>query len=176
LPVENTIYRVFILPGCLQVDLSFSPASEFGAMGPHCKLLYGGQYEKPQHSKQHKKSQTKHQQTQELFGYLVHHILRARFCAERNKLLQAEFWISETRNYALKLACISRGLNADYGRGFDDLPDNILSAFKNSYVKELSKDEILRVIKVLITGLATISDEVKELSVNLNHILNDISS
>ncbi len=176
LPVEKIIYRVFILPGCLQVDLSFSPASEFGAMGPHFKLLYGGQYEKPQHSKQHKKSQTKHQQTQELFGYLVHHILRARFCAERNKLLQAEFWISETRNYALKLACISRGLNVDYGRGFDDLPDNILSAFKNSYVKELSKDEILRVIKVLITGLATISDEVKELSVNLNHILNDISS
>ncbi|MBA3986398.1 MAG: nucleotidyltransferase domain-containing protein [Flavobacteriales bacterium] len=174
--VGNTTYRVIILPGCLQVDLSFSPVSEFGAIGPHFKLLYGGQYEKPQHSKQYENLQTKQQLTQEMFGYMVHHILRARFSAERNKLWQAEFWISETRNYALKLACISWGLNSDYGRGFDDLPNNILSAFKNSYVKELSKEEILRVIKVLITGFPNISDEVKELSVNLNHILNEISS
>lgn len=172
----NSTYRVFILPGCLQVDLSFSSASEFGAMGPHFKLLYGRQYETPQKGKKNKKPQTKPQATQELFGYMVHHILRARFCAERNKIRQAEFWISETRNYALKLACISRGLNADYGRGFDDLPNDILSSFKNSYVKELSKNEVLRVIKVIITGLPTISKEVKELSVNLNHILNEISS
>jgi hypothetical protein len=27
------IYRVFLLPGCLQVDLSFAPASAFGARG-----------------------------------------------------------------------------------------------------------------------------------------------
>ncbi|MBD0332251.1 MAG: nucleotidyltransferase domain-containing protein [Chitinophagaceae bacterium] len=174
--VGNTIYRVFILPGCLQVDLSFSPASEFGAMGPHFKLLYGRQYEKPQYGKKNEKWQTQPQPTQEMFGYMVHHILRARFCAERNKLWQAEFWISETRNYALKLACISRGLNADYGRGFDDLPNDILSSFKDAYVKELSKNEILRVIKVIITGLPNISNEVKKLSFNLNHILNELSS
>ncbi len=173
--VGNTTYRVFILPGCLQVDLSFSPATEFGAMGPHFKLLYDRQNKKP-HGKQSEKPQTKQQPIQEMFGYMVHHILRARFCAERKKLRQAEFWISETRNYALKLACISRGLNADYGRGFDDLPNDILSSFKDAYVKELSKNEILRVIKVLITGLPNISDEIKELSANLNNILNEISS
>src|SRR6188768_998812 len=31
LPAGSTIYRVFLFPGCLQFDLSFSPASEFGA-------------------------------------------------------------------------------------------------------------------------------------------------
>lgn len=28
-----SIYRVFLLPGCLQFDLSFTPAAEFGAVG-----------------------------------------------------------------------------------------------------------------------------------------------
>ena len=34
-----SIYRVFLLPGCLQFDLSFTPASKFGAIGPKFKLL-----------------------------------------------------------------------------------------------------------------------------------------
>ena len=33
-PAGAAIYRVFLLPGCLQVDLSFAPASAFGARGP----------------------------------------------------------------------------------------------------------------------------------------------
>lgn len=33
-PYLSTIYRVFLFPGSLQVDLSFAPASEFGALGP----------------------------------------------------------------------------------------------------------------------------------------------
>ncbi|NOS86574.1 MAG: hypothetical protein HOP31_15675 [Ignavibacteria bacterium] len=163
---ENTIYRVFILPGCLQVDLSFSPVSEFGAVGPHFKLLYGNQYEK---------AQPRSLPIQELFGYMVHHILRARFCMERNRLWQAEFWISEARNYALKLACQSRGLNIDYGRGFDDLPQNILDLFKDSFVKKLNKKEIIRSIQAIISGLEGISEEVKELSVKLNHIMYELS-
>ncbi len=34
LPSGASIYRVFLLPGCLQFDLSFTPASQFGATGP----------------------------------------------------------------------------------------------------------------------------------------------
>src|SRR5215216_3005940 len=33
LPSGASIYRVFLLPGCLQFDLSFTPASKFGATG-----------------------------------------------------------------------------------------------------------------------------------------------
>jgi hypothetical protein len=47
LPSGASIYRVFLLPGCLQFDLSFTPASKFGATGPKFKLLYGKCVEKP---------------------------------------------------------------------------------------------------------------------------------
>ena len=151
----KTTYRVFVLPGCLQLDLSFSPAKEFGAVGQHFILLYGKQYEMPQ---------TKTQGSDEIFGWIIHHIIRARFCVERSKLWQAEFWISEARNYALKLACMSRGLNTDYGRGFDDLPDDILDLFKNSFVTQPNRKEVLRVINCIIDTLPGISDEVNQLT------------
>jgi hypothetical protein len=35
LPSGSVIYRVFLLRGCLQFDLSFSPATQFGAIGPN---------------------------------------------------------------------------------------------------------------------------------------------
>src|ERR1700716_2259319 len=41
LPVGGAIYRVFLLAGCLQFDLSFSPAAQFGAIGPNFRLLFG---------------------------------------------------------------------------------------------------------------------------------------
>ncbi|MEZ4623307.1 MAG: hypothetical protein R2843_00540 [Thermomicrobiales bacterium] len=34
LPIPGTIYRVFLLPGALQVDLSFSEQGVFGKRGP----------------------------------------------------------------------------------------------------------------------------------------------
>jgi hypothetical protein len=40
----DTIYRVFLLPGCLQFDLSFTPAPKFGAAGPKFRLLFGYAY------------------------------------------------------------------------------------------------------------------------------------
>ena len=47
LPSGPSFYRVFFLPGCLQFDLSFTPASKFGATGPKFKLLFGSSVEKP---------------------------------------------------------------------------------------------------------------------------------
>src|SRR6266480_8015709 len=42
-----SIYRVFLLPGCLQFDLSFTPAAQFGATSPKFKLLFGSAIERP---------------------------------------------------------------------------------------------------------------------------------
>jgi len=39
LPAGASIYRVLLLPGCLQFDLSFTPAPEFGAIGPKFRIL-----------------------------------------------------------------------------------------------------------------------------------------
>jgi hypothetical protein len=155
LPSGASIYRVFLLPGCLQFDLSFTPASKFGASGPRFKLLFGSSVEKPflQQPSAH-----------ELFGYAVHHALRARFCIERGRYWQAEYWISGTRDYALSLACRRRGLSAVYGRGFDDLPAEVRRAFTSALATSLERDELLRALGSAIEGLLQEAGEVQALA------------
>jgi hypothetical protein len=155
LPSGPSIYRVFLLPGCLQFDLSFTPASKFGATGPKFKLLFGNSVERPYYQAQ---------PAQELFGYAVHHALRARFCIERSRFWHAEYWISSTRDYALSLACLRRGLATSNGRGYDDLPLDVRDVFKSSLVTSLERDELLRALTCVIDGLLHEVDGVQELA------------
>jgi hypothetical protein len=155
LPSGPSIYRVFLLPGCLQFDLSFTPASKFGAVGSKFKLLFGSSVERPNPLQP---------SAHELFGYAVHHALRARFCIERGRYWHAEYWISATRDYALSLACHRRGLPAQHGRGFDDLPAEVHDVFRNSLVASLDRSELFRAFGVVIEGLLTETEEVKELA------------
>lgn len=166
LPSGASIYRVFLLPGCLQFDLSFTPASKFGATGPKFKLLFGSSVEKPYNSTQ---------SAQELFGYAVHHALRARFCIERGRTWQAEYWISSARDYALGLACHRRGLLTQHGRGFDDLPAEALEVFIGSLVASLERGELLRALGCVINGLLGESDEVKELALKVEPQLRELT-
>jgi hypothetical protein len=126
LPSGGAIYRVFLLRGCLQVDLSFAPASQFGAIGPNFRLLFGQAVSKPHANLP---------SARDLFGYAVHHAVRARICIERGRLWQAEYWISSLRDNALSLACLRRGLPAYYGRGFDDLPAELRSHAEGALVR-----------------------------------------
>jgi hypothetical protein len=160
-----SIYRVFLLPGCLQFDLSFTPASKFGAAGPKFKLLFGSSIEKPF---------AQPPSAQELFGYAVHHALRARFCIERGRYWQAEYWISSARDYALSLACLRRGLSTHYGRGFDDLPIAVLEVFASSLVASLERDELLRALGSAIDGLFSEVDEVKDLALKVEPRLREL--
>jgi len=113
LPRGAIIYRVFLFPDCLELDLSFTPASEFGAGGARFKLLFGEAFEVPL---------LPEPPAEELFGYAVHHAAHARTCIERGEYWHAEFWISAVRDYALALACRRRDLDGSYGRDFDRLP------------------------------------------------------
>ena len=155
LPSGASIYRVFLLPGCLQVDLSFTPAAEFGARSPKFKLLFGSAVEKP-----HVSSPDLH----ELFGYAVHHAVRARFCIERGRYWQAEYWISGVRDYALSLACRARSLPAREGRGFDDLPADVREAFAAALVTSLEPAELLRALRCAIEALLEEAGDVRELA------------
>jgi hypothetical protein len=76
LPAGSTIYRVFLLPGCLQVDISFAPAADFGATGARFELVFGSAVEKPQ---------TPTPPLSEIFGLAVHHVVRARYSIERGR-------------------------------------------------------------------------------------------
>ena len=144
LPSHATIYRVFMLPGCLQCDLSFTPASVFGARGPKFELHFGNVVE-------HLFAPPP--DAGELFGYAVHHALRARVCIERGRVWQAEYWISSARDYALNLACRRRDIVAWQGRGFDDLPAGAREPFVKALVGSLEPDELLRALGCVIEAL-----------------------
>jgi hypothetical protein len=141
LPNGSSVYRVFLLPGCLQVDLSFTPASDFGARGPSFRLLFGTAVEQPY---------AQPSSRQDIFGLAVHHAVRARYCIERGKLWQAEYWISALRDHALELACLRRGLDAPHGRGFDRLPAEVLAQFEAALVCSADRNELLRALQAAI--------------------------
>ena len=155
LPSGTSIYRVFLLPGCLQFDLSFTPASDFGAMGPKFRLLFGESIQKPYGQPP---------PADELFGYAVHHLLRARFCIERGRFWQAEYWISGARDCALHLACRRRGLIAYHGQGFDDLPHDVQENFKSALITSLEPQELLRALSSTIDKLLEEAKEVQDLA------------
>lgn len=167
LPAGSTIYRVFLLRGCLQFDLSFTPASEFGALGPKFRLLFGSAMERPFPGPP---------AAEQLFGYAVHHALRARFSIERGRLWHAEYWISALRDHALDLACRRRGLPAYYGRGFDDLPDHVREAFRGALVRSLDRDELMRALGEVIAGLLREADEVRPLAAKVEPQLRTLTA
>ena len=161
LHVGSTVYRVFLLPGNLPVDLSFTPEAEFGPRGPNFRLLFGTAAQRldAQPPVAPQPDTARH-----LFGLGAHHAVRARFCIERDRPWQAEYWISETRDLALALACRRRGLQTTYGRGFDRLPAELLAKFEPALVGSLERSELLQALGAAIEGLLQEAEEVRELA------------
>lgn len=156
LPFRSTVYRVFLLPGCLQLDLSFTPARDFAPAGPNFRLLFGVAGAQLAADAPTPSS--------ELFGLAVHHALRARVCVERGRHWQAEYWISAVRDYALALACRHRGLPEHHGRGFDELPAEVLDGFAVALVRSLERGELSRALSAAISVLLAQSAQVGELA------------
>ena len=167
LPGGAAIYRVFLLPRCLQLDLSFSPASEFGAGGPRFRLLFGHAVET---------SYASPPPAHELFGYAVHHARAARVCIERGRYWQAEYWIGALRDYALSLACHRRELPARFGRGFDDLPGEVLESFGDARVRSLERAELGRALSAAIAGLLRESAEVEDVAERVEPQLRELAA
>lgn len=153
LPFRSTIYRVFLLPGSLQVDLSFTPGSDFGAHTPRFKLLFGQAVPK-EHVCPPSPSY--------VFGMGVHHAVRAHYCIERGRLWQAEYWISAVRDHALTLACLRRRLEPDLGRGFDKLPIEVRELAKEALVRSIDADELNRALRAAFDSLMSESTEAHE--------------
>lgn len=166
LPTAASIYRVFLLPGCLQVDLSFTPASAFGARGPRFTLLFGNAVDLPQ---------APASPANDLFGLGVHHAVRARFCIERSRWWQAEYWISGVRDQALALACRRRGLDGSHGRGFDDLPREVLAQFDDTLVRSLEPEELRRALAAAVAALVRESAEAADLAASLEAQLRELA-
>jgi hypothetical protein len=87
--VGPTIYRVFLLPGNLQVDLSFTPASQFGALGPNFRLLFGTAVEGRLREPTSRLAETPRQR----FGLCALYLLRARIGVERGDRESADEYL-----------------------------------------------------------------------------------
>ncbi len=79
LSVRGTTYRVFLLDDWLQVDLSFTPASEFRQRSPKFKLLWGT----------HTTSDPPLPSANDLFGWGVIYARAARASIDRERWWQA---------------------------------------------------------------------------------------
>lgn len=71
LPFGSAIYRVFLLPGGLEVDLAFTPAAEFGPRGPAWRTVSGATV-RPRPSAPPRRD--------DLVGLGWHHVLHAPTC------------------------------------------------------------------------------------------------
>ncbi len=123
-----------------------------------------------------KKPHTEPPDAKELFGYAVHHVLRARFCIERSRYWEAEYWISSARDLALSLACRARGLPAFYGRGFDALPTDVHETFLHTLVTSLEREELLRALDLVIDGLVGQADEIREMADQIEPQLRELTA
>jgi hypothetical protein len=138
------IYRVFLLPSTLQVDLAFVPAAEFRALAPSFRLVSG------------EANESRHvppPPTNDIAGLGWLYALHARTCIARGNLWQAEYMISGVRDHALALACIRHGLPSVHGRGMDLLPSGVTAPFEGSLVRQLDAAELSRAFRVVIQGL-----------------------
>jgi hypothetical protein len=136
----ETIYRVFLFPGCLQVDISLT-AGAVAQMGPKFSLLFGTAVD-------HVSPPAL--DPREVFGLCVHHALRSRFGIERARLWSAQYYIAELRHETLSLACLRRDLPGRYARGFDELPAELLTEASGSLVRSLEPAELVRALRSAI--------------------------
>jgi hypothetical protein len=148
----STVYRAFLLPGTLQVDLNFVPADDFRPRGPKFRLLSGLAGEQlpvaPAPSWDHFTG----------MGWLFAE--QARSCICRGKLWQAERMVAHVREQALALACLRRGLPASQGVGVDQLPQSLLAEYADTIVGAIDSAELDRAFRAAVTRLLAEVDAV----------------
>jgi hypothetical protein len=138
------IYRVFLFPDYLQLDVSVAPASELRPTSPRFKLLFGEANE-PEYIAPPARGET--------LGWAVLWARHARVCIERREWWQADYAITQLRYHAMGLACLRLDLPANYGKGFDRLPAKVRDAFEEVVLRSLERDELTRALSAGIEAL-----------------------
>ncbi|MBM3728510.1 MAG: nucleotidyltransferase domain-containing protein [Acidobacteria bacterium] len=140
------IYRVFFLPGGLQVDLALVPKAEFRPLGPAFSLV-SGQANPP--------APLPEPSPLDIIGLAWLHALHARSCILRRQLWRAEHMVSAVRDYTLTLACIRLGLPSAHGRGIDLLPASVTEPLLATLIGKLECEELWRSFAATLQSLAT---------------------
>jgi predicted nucleotidyltransferase len=145
LPFASSIYRVFLLPDWLEVDIAFTPEADFGPRGPTWRTVFGEPIEP---------GPSPAPSADNLAGLAWHHALHARIAIERSQPLQAEYWISAVRDLVTALACLRLGHPAAYAKGADLLPAEVTATLEPALVRSLDEPELRRALAAVAEALA----------------------
>lgn len=145
LPAGAAVYRVFLLPGWLEVDLGFRPEADFGPKGPHWETVFGPTVPAASPAPSN---------VDELLGHAWHHLRLARVCVERNRVWQAVHWINGTRDQVIALAAVRLGLPAGYAKGAHLLPPELTEPLASTLVTGLGEAELRHALAALSAVLA----------------------
>jgi hypothetical protein len=140
----STLYRVFLLPSTLELDIALTPAAEFAARGPNFRLAFGESVERPP---------APPPAADELIGYGWLSALTVRAAIARRKLWQAAYFVEGVRNYGLALACRRHDLPTAYARGVHRLPADVTEPWEPSLVRSLDAAELRRALAVAANEL-----------------------
>ncbi|MBI4906500.1 MAG: nucleotidyltransferase domain-containing protein [Acidobacteria bacterium] len=131
-------YRVFLLGNTLQVDLAFVTETEFRALAPTFRLVFGEAQQPGSFPSQSPES---------LIGFGWLYAVHARTTIARGKVWQAEYMISALRDTAFTLACLRHGLPAAHAKGVDHLPLEVAASFEAALVRSLDTAELSRAFR-----------------------------
>ncbi|WP_299903316.1 hypothetical protein [uncultured Aquimarina sp.] len=149
---KESLYRVFLLPNGLQVDLSFTPSKYFGAITDKFKLIFGQEKEREFKSLP---------EINLIAGYSILFALKTRTSIERENYWQAEYYLSKCRENVMVLKCLKESKNPFDGRSFDNLPNDFLRQMQNCLLIELSRvnlrTSLKNLIQILIKELSSIN-------------------
>lgn len=145
LPSGPITYRVFLLPGWLEVDLGFTPMARFGPLGPNWRTVFGPTVALPPPPAP---------DFDELAGRAWHHALHARTSIERDRPWQAEHWIGALRGQVIALASLRLGIPAAYARSAHRLPAEVLASLDATLVRSPDLAELRRALNAGVAALA----------------------
>lgn len=148
-PGGPVTYRALLLGDGLEVDLGAARSPAFAPLdGQAFDVVFDDRSD--HHGGQHQHDDTPDEHpapaspVQHLVGLGWHHALHARTAIERQRHLQAQYWISALRDHAATLAAIRHGLPTEHAKGADDLPADIRRDLTDSLVAHLDRAELLR--------------------------------
>lgn len=140
-PFRSAIYRVFLLPHTLQVDIAFVPAAEFGATAPTFRLLFGTAVDQPSTSPLDPRAEID-------MAWL--YALHVRSSIERHRFWQAEHMLGGLRNAVLSLMCLRHGVPAGQGRGLHLLPPSATNPALATLVGALDETNLRRAFRAAV--------------------------
>lgn len=145
-----TIYRVYLLPSSLELDIAVTPAARWAQRGPKFQLVFGEAAEATEVSRPN---------LDDVIGVGWLAALDARMAIERGRPWQGLAFVNMLRDRTLALACIRAGEAYEYARGADRLPPEITRPLAAALPRSLEADELRR---ALAAGTSALLGEVEQ--------------